>query len=50
MENFIIVNTEMVSCVLIDGELPDNIALAAAAKTVNLNDEFLRFLLSDFLN
>ena len=31
-ENFIIVKTEMVSCVLTDGELLDKIALAAAAK------------------
>ena len=38
------------SCVLTDGELLDNIALAAAAKTVKLNDEFLRFPWSDFLD
>ena len=42
-EKFMIVNTDRVSCVLTDGDLPDNIALDAAAKTVNLNHEFLRF-------
>ena len=38
------------NCKYWDGELLNNIAFAAAAKTVNLNDEFLRFPWSDYLD